>query len=138
MSKVFKTTLKVTFRQADLAGIMFFGQIYGLAHDAFEEFIVAAGFKWQEWFNTPEYIIPIRHSEADYEAPFIPGEDYDVAVSVKSLGNTSFKIQYVFTAGEKVHGRVQLVHVVMDAKSMRPIPIPGLIRERLTPYLESP
>lgn len=138
MAKQFKTTLKVTFRQADLAGIMFFGNVFGLAHDAFEEFIVKTGFQWKEWFNTPEYIIPIRHTEADYEAPFIPGESYDVAVSVKALGNTSFTIQYAFSAGEKIHARVQMVHVVMDAKTKKPVPIPGLIRERLSPYLETP
>jgi acyl-CoA thioesterase FadM len=138
MAKVFKTTLKVTFREADLAGIMFFGNIYGLAHDAFEDFIVATGFKWKEWFNTPEYIIPIRHSEADYEAPFIPGEEYDVTVSVKKLGTTSFAIGYVFSAGDKIHGQVEMVHVVMDAKTKKPIPLPGLIRERLSPYLVSP
>ncbi len=138
MAKVFKTTLKVSFRAADPAGIMFFGNIYGLAHDAFEDFIVNTGFHWKEWFNTPEYIIPIRHSEADYEAPFLPGQNYDVSVSVKALGNTSFSIKYVFTAGEKLHARVEMVHVVLDAKTKKPIPLPGLIRERLSPYLEAP
>lgn len=60
MNKVFRTKKTLTFREADPAGIMFFGNVFAIAHDAFEEFIVAAGYTYQEWFGQTDYLIPIR------------------------------------------------------------------------------
>jgi acyl-CoA thioester hydrolase/1,4-dihydroxy-2-naphthoyl-CoA hydrolase len=136
--KVFKSNLTVKFREGDPAQIMFFGNVFSWAHDTFEQFIVDAGFQWKEWFNTTELMIPIRHAEADYEASFIPGQTYDVFATVKKLGNSSFTMNYVFKSASQVHAKVEMVHVVLDLKTKKPIAIPDLIRQRFTPYLETP
>lgn len=143
MNQIFRTSKRLTFRESDPIGIMFFGNIYGFAHDAFEEFIVAAGYKYEEWFKEKEYLIPIRHSEADFFAPFIPGQSYDVLVTVASFGETSFKMKYVFSQkdnaqNEKIHAVVTMVHSVVAAKTMQKAPLPELMKTRLQPYLQSP
>ncbi|HWU44058.1 MAG TPA: hypothetical protein VN132_11490, partial [Bdellovibrio sp.] len=61
MNQVFKTKKTLTFREADPAKIMFFGNIFGFAHDAFEQFIVEAGYTWKEYFHNTDYAIPLRH-----------------------------------------------------------------------------
>jgi len=137
MNRVFRTTKTFTFREADPAGIMFFGNIFGVAHDAFEQFILDAGFTWQEWFLTKDYLIPIRHTEADYKAPFRPGQTYEVLVSVASFGETSFKMRYVFESQGHKHATVQMVHSVLDKKTQQKLTIPADIKSRLQPYLES-
>lgn len=137
MGKVFKTNLTVKFREADPAQIMFFGNIFSWAHDSFEKFIIEAGFQWKEWFKTKEYMIPIRHAEADYLAPFMPGETYEVSAFVKSIGTTSFTMKYLFNSSTGPHGSVEMVHVVLDAQSKKPIEVPELIKQRLSPYLEN-
>jgi acyl-CoA thioesterase FadM len=134
---VFKTALTVKFREGDPAQIMFFGNIFSWAHDTFEHFIVEAGYQWKEWFQTTEYMIPIRHTEADYEIPFRPGESYQAQAQVKALGKTSFTMKYVFSSPAGVHATVEMVHVVLDFKSKKPIPLPESVRQRFTPYLES-
>lgn len=137
MNKVFRTKKTITFREADPAGIMFFGNIFAFAHDAFEEFIVAAGYTWKEWFGSREYIIPLRHTESNFLAPFEPGETYDVTVSVASFGETSFKMKYVYTKGDRTHAIVTMVHSVLDGKSKQKTALPAVMKSRLEPYLES-
>ncbi|MEN0058787.1 MAG: hypothetical protein AAGB31_08125 [Bdellovibrio sp.] len=66
MNQIFRTKKTLTFKEADPAGIMFFGNIFGFAHDAFEEFIVAAGYSHREWFKQKDFLIPIRHTASDY------------------------------------------------------------------------
>lgn len=138
MSSVFRTHLTIKFRDADPAQIMYFGNLVNFAHDAFEEFIVAAGYKYREWFSKHELMIPIRHAEADFLAPFVPGETYDVAVTVAQIRDTSFQMKYVFGKNGKAHGQVKMVHAVLDSKTMQKLAVPATMRERLTPYLETP
>lgn len=137
MNKVFRTKKTITFRDADPAGIMFFGNIFGIAHDAFEEFIVDAGYTWNEYFGTRDVVIPLRHTEANYLAPFVPGVTYDINITVASFGETSFKMKYTFTKGDKVHALVTMVHSVLDGKTKQKAALPPLMKSRLEPYLES-
>lgn len=134
--KIFQTFKKVTFREADPAKIMFFGNIYGFAHDAFEEFIVAAGFTWNEWFQTTEFMIPIRHSEANFLMPFQPGNTYSVYVNVEKIGNSSFQMKYEFCNDKTIHSVVKMTHVVLDQKTKAKIEIPNSIKLKLLPYLK--
>lgn len=136
MNQIFRTKKTLTFREADPAKIMFFGNILGFAHDAFEEFILDAGYTWKEWFHNTDFLIPIRHTEADYQAPFFPGETYDIAVSVASFGQTSFKMKYVFSQNSKTHSVVTMVHAVLDAKTRQKTGLPFTMKTRLEKYLE--
>lgn len=137
MNKTFRTQKTLTFREADPAGIMFFGNVFAFAHDAFEEFIVSTGYTYHEWFGQRDLIIPIRHTEADFKAPFHPGQTYDITVRVASFGETSFKMSYVFSKNDKLHARVTMVHSVLYGKTMQKAPLPPLMKSRLEPYLES-
>lgn len=136
-SSAFKTTRTLTFREADPAQIMFFANIFDFAHDAYEEFVVSTGFTWKEYFQSPDYAIPLRHAESNFLSPLFAGETYEVAVSVASFGQTSFKMKYVFSKGDKTHAVVTLVHSVLDLKTMKKLNLPDNIRSRFQPYLES-
>lgn len=136
MNKVFRTKKTLTFKEADPAGIMFFGNIFGFAHDAFEQFIVEAGYTYHGWFGQRDVIIPIRHTEADFKSPFWPGQTYDITVTVASFGETSFKMHYLFTQNEKLHADVTMVHSVLDGKTHQKMTLPNEMKSRLEPYLE--
>ncbi|KHD89702.1 MAG: thioesterase [Bdellovibrio sp. ArHS] len=137
MNKIFHTKKTLTFKEADPAGIMFFGNIFGFAHDAFEEFIQAAGYTYQGWFGQRDLIIPIRHTESDFLSPFFPGQTYDIAVTVASFGETSFKMKYVFSQNGKKNAVVQMVHSVVDGKTKQKAPLTVEMKSRLEPYLEA-
>ena len=136
MNQTFRTKKTVTFREADPAGIMFFGNIFAFAHDAFEEFIRAAGYQYAEWFRQRDFLIPIRHTEGDFMIPFVPGDTYDVSVTVASFGQTSFKMKYAFTQDGRNFAIVTMVHAVLDGKTMQKTSIPFVMKSRLEPFLE--
>lgn len=135
MSLKFQTEMRLKFRDADPAQIMYFANIFSLAHDAFEEFIVKAGYKYEEWFTKDLHMIPIRHAEADYKAPLVPGGLYTVVVQVENLGTTSFKMKYTFESKAGIHATVKMVHAVLDPHTQQKIPLPHIMRQRLSAYL---
>lgn len=134
MATQFQKEFQLHFREADPAGIMFFGNVFSLAHDCFEDFIQAAGFTWQEWFKTTEYIVPIRHTESNYLKPFIPGDQYQITASVDRLGDSSFTMKYVFAQGTQIHAEVKMTHTFLDARSKNKISVPTTVRDRLKVY----
>lgn len=138
MSKIFEKQIVIRFREADPARILYFGNLFSIAHDCFEDFIIAAGFTWAEWFSKGPYMIPIRHTECDYLAPFMPGEEYLIQATVAELRNSSFKMKYTFLKGAQKHAELKMVHAVLDSKTHQKISIPSEIRQRLNPYLEKP
>jgi len=137
MAVHFKKEFQVRFREADPAGIGYFAHVFSFAHDAFEDFIVAAGFHWKEWFLTKEYIVPIRHTECSFLKPFLPGENYQISVSVAKLGDSSFQMKYLFLQGPHQHATVLMTHVFLDAKSKGKMSIPEIVRNRLKVYLDA-
>ena len=134
MSLKFTTQTRLKFRDADPAQIMYFANIFSLAHDTFEEFIVEAGYRYEEWFSGDLHIIPIRHAEADYKAPFRPGQLYDITAEVASFGTTSFKMKYTFQQQGLTHATVFMVHAVLDPRTESKMPLPTLMLQRLKAY----
>lgn len=137
MNQTFQTKKTITFREADPAGIMFFANIFDFAHDAYEAFIEGLGYKHSEWFGSQDIIIPIRQTEATFNAPLLPGETYQINTSVSKIGETSFQLKYVFTKNSKTHATVSMVHAVADKKTMQKRPIPENLKQQLLPYLEN-
>lgn len=135
-SKTFQTEIQIRFREADPAGILFFGNIFSLAHDCFEGFITDTGIGWKNWFNLQgEYLVPIRHSECNFLKPFFAGEKYQISANLSRIGESSFQMRYVFTKNGDSHAEVAMVHAFMDAKTKQKISIPEPIRTKLSPYL---
>ncbi len=134
MAEVYKTQVTIKFHQADPAGIMFFAHIMILAHDAYEGFVQACGFTWKEWFIDQKYLLPIRHSEADYLRPFKAGETYEIHVRVIDFSSSSFKLGYEFLQGPNKHAVVQLVHTCIDPKTFQKSTLPEILKLKLKPF----
>lgn len=137
MATHFQKEIQLRFREADPAGIMFFGNIFGWAHDCFEDFIEATGFTWKRWFQTQDYIVPIRHTECNYLRPFRPGETYTITASVARIGESSFQMKYVFSQHNHLHAEVRMTHAFVDAHSKGKISVPESVRECLKVYLNA-
>ena len=138
LAKVFKTHRTVKFSECDPAQIMFFGTIFTWAHDSFENWILEAGFQWEDWFKSADFIVPIRHSTADHSKIFVPGETYEIHALVKALGTTSMTLKYIFKSPAGIHATVEMVHVFLDAKTKKPVPVPVPVRQKFLPYQETP
>lgn len=137
MAQTYKTKATIQFHQADPAGIMFFGHVFTLAHNAYEEFIRACGFAWKDWFSEPKFLVPIRHTEADYLRPFRAGETYEIEARVIEISSSSFKIQYDFQQGLNKHATVKIVHTSIDPKTFQKNNLSSSIITGLKPYFQN-
>jgi acyl-CoA thioesterase FadM len=128
--------MTVRFEEADPRGILFFGRILALAHRAFETIAVPQLVpRWEDWFLSSDFIVPIRHAEADFSRPMCPGRQYEVDVVVVRIGATSFETRTRFyertEEGGHLCAETRVTQVFADAADFTKREIPREIRTRL-------
>jgi acyl-CoA thioester hydrolase/1,4-dihydroxy-2-naphthoyl-CoA hydrolase len=131
---LFTNTIQLRFRDADPAGIIFFGNVYKIAHDTYEDFIGYLGFEWDEWFQNPDWAVPIRHSSCEHLVPLKPAHTYDVEVWVDRISKSSFTVKYVFVAEGITYCEVSLVHTFYNKRARTKMSIPSEVLDRLEAY----
>ena len=124
---MYTTKLRTNFFDADPAGILFYANIYRLAHAAYEEMIKSWGIG-EDVFFSPEFAMPIIHSEADYKHPIFAHEELTVNISASQLKKHSLELSYFFYCNGELKAAVKTVHVFVDKKQMKKIEIPEPLR----------
>ena len=129
---MFTCPASVRFHDADFRGILFYGRILQLAHDVFENFVVAElGVTWDEWFSLPERLVPVKHAEATFHRPLRPGRRFQAELGFGRLSDSSFEVVVRFfdvqDEAPTLCAETRTVHVFVDDQ-FRKIPIPANIR----------
>lgn len=125
----------VRFQDVDAAGIVFFARAFDMVHDVYVEHLRERGVSMARVLEEGPWVMPLVHAEADYKAPMKFGEDVLVELMRVELGATSYTLHARIRAADKparVHCAVRTVHVVVDRRDFRPIPVPEPLREALT------
>lgn len=121
---MFVYNLTINFHQADPAGILFFANIFTLAHDAYEALLQSFEME-RNYFNDDEFVIPIVHSEADYYSVIKPGEELNIVVKAGLIKNSSFELIYEFVDSEnKTRAKVKTVHVLVKKEDFKKTDLP--------------
>ena len=90
------------------------------------------GFGFAELIRHQDFFLPIVHAEADYELPLFVGDLIEVQVTVEKIGTTSFTFAYrLLNAKNQLVGTARTVHVTMDKKTQKKIPLPALMRVKV-------
>ena len=127
-------TINTTVRlpDTDAAGILFFGNYFRMAHDAYEAFMESIGFSFSQIIKDADFLVLIARAEADYEKPLRLGEKVTVELEIEDIGQTSFALSYSFkNAHEDIAATIKTVHVTVEKKSGDKIPLPEKLREKL-------
>lgn len=133
---MFSTDIRINFFDADPAGIMFFANIFRLAHSAYEEMITSAGFE-RDYFFDEEYAIPILHADVDFVKPMFPGSVLSVEIAVKTVKDTSFELQYHFKNEDgELTARLRTVHVFITRSDWEKSAIPSEFLGYLLMHME--
>jgi 4-hydroxybenzoyl-CoA thioesterase len=129
----FEKSIFANFHLCDPAGILFYGNYAGIQHQVFEDYILTLGFTWQEWFQNPEFGVPLRKLEIDYLHPLFAGHTYKATAKFARLGTTSldFVVQ-LFNDNGSLCTTIRTTHVFLNLKRKEKMPIPDDIRRRLT------
>jgi YbgC/YbaW family acyl-CoA thioester hydrolase len=120
--------LIISLGDTDAAGVLFYPRLFELAQRAFEHHCTVAGFPITRFFKEG-VLAPVVHVEADYRAPLRLGDTITIETSVEGIGDTSFRMAYVFRREEgTLAGEALVVHACLgrDGKS---VPVPGTLRE---------
>lgn len=135
---VFKSEFFLRFDQADPGGVIFFAKALEISHEVFEEFVVnGLNLPWNEWFQNPNWVIPIVHCSADFRSPLLPGKRYSVELAITEIKATSFAIRMGFLDKDQRAIETHLVSVFLDRATRQKFEIPKGIREKLSHFLSS-
>ena len=128
---MFQTEVKINFFDCDPAGIMFFGNVFKLAHTAYEE-LLRKGIGGRDYFNDNDYAIPLVHSEADFLKPIMPGEVLTVQLTVSLFKESSFELSYeILNSKKEISARVKTVHVMVKKADWGKTSIPQDLKDCL-------
>lgn len=126
----------IPFSMADPAGILFFGNVFPLFHQAYEQFIInSLKYPWTSWFQNPEWFVPLKHVEADYHQPIFAGQNCNIQLSIHSIGSSSL------TLHSSIHQNhlcclIKSAHVFCSHSTKQKIPIPKDIRDLINKCVE--
>jgi 1,4-dihydroxy-2-naphthoyl-CoA hydrolase len=124
---------KIRLHDTDAAGLLFFSHQFELVHDAYEALLEKLGFGFADLIRNRDFFLPIVHAEADYKMPLFVGDPIEIQVTVEDIGTTSFTFAYrLLNAKQQLVGTAKTVHVTIDKVKQTKIPLPSLMREKIT------
>lgn len=137
MTKTFDYEVFIPFYWSDPAGILFFGQSFSIAHLAFEQFVIhKLSMKWNEWFQNPAWIVPVKQAEAHFSIPLFAGKNCLVKLQIADIRTSSFTSFYHIFQDEKECCVVKTVHVFCDRQTKQKQDIPFPIKTLLETWRE--
>lgn len=122
---------RVDFYDCDPAGIIFFANIFKMAHSAYEEML--KNFKLAEnYFSSEEFVIPIIKSEAEFIKTISFGDTLRIMLHATQVKNSSFELTYEFRNMEQLTvARVKTVHVFVRKENFEKTDLPEDLRKKL-------
>lgn len=128
----FEYDLFLSFHLADPAGILFFGHVFTLAHQIYEQFVYDhLSIEWKDWFYNGKWFIPIKHTEATYHKPLLAGDRCKIDVFIEEVKNSSFSLTYHFYQEQVLCCTVKTTHVFCDRLTQTKQIIPQSVAEQL-------
>jgi YbgC/YbaW family acyl-CoA thioester hydrolase len=132
----FEHRLRVRFQHADPAGITFFANTLVYCHEAYEEFLRAAGMPLDEIIARREHSLPIAHAEVTFKRPCRFGQMVTIRIGVGRVGDRSFRLEYDLFDDAREHlATAATVHVCVDPATMRSTALPASLRSFLETHV---
>lgn len=113
---------RIHFYQCDPAGILYFANIYNIAHNALEELFLLKYIDFEKYKN---YLLPIVHSEADYKKPLKFNDFIIVSMQLDNISDHSFSFRYeiINKSTNEISAIVKIVHTLIDKKNFQKVKI---------------
>ena len=111
--------------QTDAIGRIFFNQIFKIAYDASEAWLLHNGLPVATIVKNKDYLTPIVHAQTDISAPLTVGDEVLVRLTVERIGQTSFTLAYLIEDNKgRTVATVKTVHVTISKASGEKINLP--------------
>lgn len=132
---MFENQVKIKFSNCDPAGVIYFPEVFNIAHETYELFMLDNN-ECIDYFRSEEMAIPITKAECLFNAAIALHDDIIVELSVLEIRECSFAIEYKFI-GENgaLKALVKTVHVCVDKQDHTKTFIPSALAEHLSGHL---
>lgn len=124
---------KVRYWDVDANAHVFNTRYLVYVDDALTDFLEDLGLAFHDHAQDG-FLMVLAHTDIDYRTEAVIGETLATSVSVARIGNTS--IVFGFEIVEENTGRQvaigEEVYVTVDLQTHRPIPVPDVVRSRLS------
>ncbi len=131
-AKPFRYSYTVSLHDSDAAGIIFSANLFRICHLAYEAMMAKIGYSIGYLLKHRPFGVPLVHLDGDFMQPSRVGDVLKIEVGVAELNNSSYRVEYQLRTPEgTVCARAATVHVVVDVKTYKSIPIPKEFREAL-------
>jgi 4-hydroxybenzoyl-CoA thioesterase len=127
----YRSEILVRFAHCDPAGIVFYPRYLEMFNNLVEDWCRENDIPFAELHGGRGMGLPTAHLEVDYLAPSHMGDVLKAELTVRAVGRSSISVDIVLRGADgadRVRGNVVLV--LIDATTRRPIPIPPDVRSR--------
>jgi 1,4-dihydroxy-2-naphthoyl-CoA hydrolase len=125
-----KRTLR--FADTDAASIVYFANYLSICHEAYEESLLARGFRLESDCRALNILLPVRRSEADYLRSLAAGEVVEIELTVRKDAADTFTVSYELWKEEGRRKRVAVAkttHVCLDGRTRERMALPRVFEE---------
>lgn len=133
----FESDKLIRFHHCDPAGIIFYPQYFILFNELVEDwFTQGLNVSVVEQVINQRVGIPMGRVECDFLLPSRIGDILRFALQVVRIGRSSMTLRIECRAGDELRVKAQLTVVFASLKTMRSVPIPADLRQRIEQFLE--
>lgn len=127
----FEQNIEIHFRQSDMAGVAYFNEVFNVFHDVYESWVEQNFGDKKQWFQHPEWAVPLRAVSCDYKAPLLPFEKYTVRIRVSNISSSTFSLKSEIVKGDVICAALETTHVFLDKTTKRSMTLPEGIESTL-------
>lgn len=137
MAAPFISQVEVRFRHCDPAGIVFYPRYFEMINDFVEEwFDKGMGLPFHALHVDRHIGTPMASVQCDFSAPSRWHERLRQVLEVQRIGGASFKALVRFEGPDgQLRLSAVLTIVTVDLRTMKSMPLPADLRERMQAYL---
>ena len=137
MAAPFESQVEVRFRHCDPAGIVFYPRYFEMINDFVEEwFDKGMGLPFHALHVERHIGTPMASVQCDFSAPSRWHERLRQVLEVQRIGGASFKALVRFEGPDgQLRLSATLTIVTVDLRTMKSMPLPADLRERMQAYL---
>lgn len=123
--------MRVYFQDTDAAGVVFHATYLDFMERARIEWLRACGFEPQELARRFQLVFIVRELQIAYLKPALLDDLVTVSASVDHLGRAQLTFGQEVRRGVELLARAAVNVACVAAQSLKPMPIPGEIRDAL-------
>ena len=127
----FSALIPVRFGDCDPAGLVYYPALFHYCHVALEEFFAArCGVSYARLVSERRLGFPTVNVRAEFNAPFVYGDEVEVEVWVSAVGRTSATFEYRLrrASDRALCATATHVQVAMSLDERRAVPLPEELR----------